>query len=137
MEKSTEPCLLASNLSQTDAALLTALLNDAKIPSFLKDRGSGGYMKLYMGFTIYGEDLYVGQDRYPQAKSIMNDFFTVSASEGSAENEASSDAIPEEASFSDQASLKISFTKSTMARIILVFMALITLAAVLVSYFAS
>ncbi len=75
---SNEPCLLASNISQLDATLITAQLTDADIPYFIKDHGTGGYMKLYMGYTIYGQDIYVGTGQYDKAKEIVDQYFTAS-----------------------------------------------------------
>ena len=73
-----EPCLLASNVSQMDATLITAQLTDADIPYYIKDHGTGGYMKLYMGYTVYGQDIYVGTDQYDKANEIIANYFTPS-----------------------------------------------------------
>lgn len=72
MKDNSEPRLLASNLSQLDATMFTALLTDASIPWFIKDIGTGGYMKLYMGYTIYGQDIYVGSEDYDRAKELYD-----------------------------------------------------------------
>ncbi|MHB8130734.1 MAG: putative signal transducing protein [Mobilitalea sp.] len=69
-----EPCILASNVSQLDATMICALLEDAGIPFFIKDRGSGGYLKIYMGFTVYGQDIYVYRICYEDAKELL-DFY--------------------------------------------------------------
>lgn len=54
-----------------EAEMLQDILQQEQIPVMIKDEGSGGYMKVYMGYSIYGETLYVSASDYPRAREIM------------------------------------------------------------------
>lgn len=54
-----------------EAEMLQDILQQEQIPVMIKDEGSGGYMKVYMGYSIYGETLYVSVSDYPRAREIM------------------------------------------------------------------
>lgn len=43
----------------------------ADIQCFSKCRESGDYMKIYMGYSIYGEDIYVDRDDCPKALELV------------------------------------------------------------------
>ncbi len=127
IDNKTEPCILASNLSQLDTTMITALLEDSGIPSFIKDHGSGGYMKVYMGYTIFGQDIYVGQNDYEKAKSIL-DFYLCSSQNSEAED--ISQMMDEDGTNeSNDEQIKIPPSKkSTVARTIILINALVLLA---------
>jgi len=74
---SMKPCKLISVSDHTEAAMIGARLDDAGIPFFTEDHGCGGYLKLYMGFTVYGEDIYVDIDNYDMAKELIDVSFNV------------------------------------------------------------
>lgn len=133
MNQSKEPCLLAANLSQLDATMIAALLADAGVPHFIKDRGIGGYMKLYMGYTVYGQDIYVGQTDYDQAKEILDFYLNTNVDELSSEQDYMTDTPDniEESVFSH----KIVPTKrGTASRIILSLMVLSIVSAMVLNY---
>ena len=54
-----------------EAEMLQDILQQEHIPVIIKEEGSGGYMKVYMGYSIYGETLYVYDYDYPRAREIM------------------------------------------------------------------
>ena len=62
---------LANLQTQMEAEMLMDLLRQENISVMTKDEGSGGYMKIYMGFSIYGETVYVYDYDYPRAREIM------------------------------------------------------------------
>ncbi|MCB5559229.1 putative signal transducing protein [Anaerosalibacter bizertensis] len=50
------------------------LLDQHNIPYIIKDRESGGYMKIYSGFSIYGTDILVEKALFKKAKNILDEF---------------------------------------------------------------
>ena len=62
---------LANLQTQMEAEMLMDVLRQENIAVLTKDEGSGGYMKIYMGFSIYGETVYVYDYDYPRAREIM------------------------------------------------------------------
>jgi hypothetical protein len=126
-------CILASNLNQLDASMITALLEDAGIPSFIKDRGIGGYLKIYMGYTIYGQDIYVNQESYDKAKELLDFYFSSNLEDSESENDFPEDMDKEE-EFEGTANSK--FLKgSTVARVLLLLFLLISIASILLNRF--
>ncbi len=130
MNKDQETCLLASDLSQLDTTMFTALLTDANIPWFIKDKGTGGYMKIYMGYTIYGQDIYVGSDDYDRAKELLDYYFSTSTPE---DPEQASLPEIEESELPDEGKHLLPFKRGTVARLILFFSILSVLCAWLLS----
>lgn len=62
---------LANLQTPLEAEMLMDVLRQENISVMTKDEGSGGYMKIYMGFSIYGETVYVYDYDYPRAREIM------------------------------------------------------------------
>lgn len=71
-----EPCLLTTVYKKNEAAMFGALLNDSGIPYFIKYKGMGSYLKLYMGFTVFGEEIYVNENQYDKAKELWDLYFS-------------------------------------------------------------
>lgn len=82
---SIHPIRVAENVGQLDGDSILALLEDSGIPAFAKELGSGSYMRLYMGFSIYGKDIYVAEKDIQKAKEIIDGYF-VEASKEDLEN---------------------------------------------------
>ena len=59
---------------------MNLLLNNG-IPSFKKDNGPGGYMNLYFGFSVYGEEIYVDERDYKKASEIIDELSAVQNAE--------------------------------------------------------
>ena len=57
--------------TELEANMLMDILQQEGISVLTKEEGSGGYMKIYMGYSIYGETLYVYDYDYPRAREIM------------------------------------------------------------------
>lgn len=51
--------MLTSVSDHLEAALLQGILENHGIPSYSLDRESGSYMRVCMGFSLFGEDIYV------------------------------------------------------------------------------
>lgn len=50
------------------------LLEDNKIPYMLKEKGTGGYMKIISGSSLYGTDVLVETSQFEKAKAILDEF---------------------------------------------------------------
>lgn len=59
---------------QMQAELLIGVLRENHIPSYSKKLGSGEYMAVSMGFSIYGIDLYVPEKDKEKALGILEEF---------------------------------------------------------------
>lgn len=65
---------LTSADNNINAELILGVLRNNNIPCYSKEPGSGGYMSIYMGYSIYGKDIYVDKDDYEQAKELLKTF---------------------------------------------------------------
>lgn len=59
---------------QMQAELLSSVLRENHIPCFSKKTGSGEYLTVSMGFSVYGEDLYVPEQEKEKALGIIKKF---------------------------------------------------------------
>ena len=63
---------LATPQNPVESEMLQDLLRQAQIPVLVQDEaGVGGYMKIYMGYSIYGETLYVHQEDFARAQELL------------------------------------------------------------------
>ncbi|GAA4654597.1 hypothetical protein GCM10023142_17350 [Anaerocolumna aminovalerica] len=69
----TNPVKLVSAVNNIDAELIINLLHNNNITCYKKSRGSGGYMNIYMGYSVYGEDIYVDKNDYEKAEQLLNE----------------------------------------------------------------
>ena len=54
-----------------EAEMLQDILRQECIAVMIKEHGSGGYSKIYMGISLFGETLYVNDYDYPRAVELM------------------------------------------------------------------
>ncbi len=54
-----------------EAEMLQDILQQEGIAVMVKEPGSGGYSKIYMGISLFGETLYVNDYDYPRAVELM------------------------------------------------------------------
>ncbi|MHB1452687.1 MAG: putative signal transducing protein [Saccharofermentanales bacterium] len=66
--------LILSTSDQMQTRMAENLLKEAGIPCFSKHQGYGGYLKVYMGTSVYGIDTYVNDEDYDRAKEIVDVF---------------------------------------------------------------
>ena len=59
----------------TESNMIKALLNDNGIYVLACDLGGGGVMKVYLGYSVFGQELYVSEDDYPMASELVTAFF--------------------------------------------------------------
>lgn len=91
---------LATPQNPVESEMLQDLLRQEQIPVLVRDEaGVGGYMKIYMGYSIYGETLYVHQEDFVRAQELLQ-----SLRQGSeaAILEAQTDACDDADSFEEQ-----------------------------------
>ena len=55
-----------------EAEMLQDILQQEGIAVLVKEHGSGGYSKIYMGISLFGETLYVNDYDYPRAVELMH-----------------------------------------------------------------
>ncbi|SHK72506.1 Putative signal transducing protein [Anaerocolumna jejuensis DSM 15929] len=116
-----DPVKVTSAANDIDAGLIMNLLINNNIPCFKKDIGAGGYMNVYMGYSVYGEDIYVDRKDYEAALDLIG---SLEPDKESVENESiDKEAIETE---EDQAEYKLPFYKNprVVARIIVVIIGL-------------
>lgn len=70
-----ELVLLKTISNNHELNLIKNLLDDHQIPYIIKDRESGGYMRICSGFSIYGIDILVEKSLFEKAKAILDEFF--------------------------------------------------------------
>lgn len=76
LEENTEvtaikPIKLTSVANDIEAKMLLSYLQSYGISCYKKDVKIGGYMNLYMGYSIFGEDIYVDVDEYDIAVDLL------------------------------------------------------------------
>lgn len=64
--------LLVSTNNRVQEMMIAGLLADAQIPFLTRENGSGGYMKIYMGFSVFGSEIYVSHQDYERAKELLD-----------------------------------------------------------------
>lgn len=62
---------LTNLLDPLESEMLQDLLRQEGIPVLTRDKGSGGYLKIYMGYSMFGEDIYVRQSDYARAQELI------------------------------------------------------------------
>lgn len=65
---------LTSVSDHVEARLLQGILEGQGIPSYSIDKESGGYMRVYMGYSIFGEDIYVRASDKDAAKACLKEW---------------------------------------------------------------
>ena len=73
-QKKTESGLVALTTPQNpvESEMLQDLLRQEQIAVLVQDEaGVGGYMKIYMGYSIYGETLYVHREDFARAQELL------------------------------------------------------------------
>lgn len=73
-QKNTDHGLVALTTpqNQLESEMLQDLLRQADIPVMVRDlEGAGGYLKIYMGYSIYGETIYVHRQDLARAQELL------------------------------------------------------------------
>ena len=57
--------------SDQEFELFTGLLHMNRIPFYSIDKDTGSYMRIYMGFSVYGQDVYVMPQHYAVCSQLL------------------------------------------------------------------
>ena len=74
--------LLTTVSDFTESQMIVGLLKDEGIPVLVKDLGLGGFMKVTMGYTVFGRELYVSETDFERAAELVKAFFDRDADGG-------------------------------------------------------
>ena len=66
-----KPVKVYSCAKRFQADMLIEALNEEGIPAYSQTDGSGEYMELYMGPSLFGEDIYVDESDAARAEEII------------------------------------------------------------------
>jgi len=81
------PIKLTAASNEIDAQIISNLLKSNNIPCLIKRKGSGGYMQVYMGYTVFGEEIYVSERDYSTALDLLTVLQPVEEQKDITENE--------------------------------------------------
>ena len=73
-EPEVEPVFLRTAFNDLDLSLMKTVLEEAGIPVLVRDRSIGGYMRIIMGRSLYGADLYVEKSQLSKAREVLDGF---------------------------------------------------------------
>ena len=62
-----------SSEDNIQAEMILGALKESQIPAFKRDAGGGGFLNLYGGNAVCGEDIYVAEDNEESAKEVLKD----------------------------------------------------------------
>ena len=68
-----DPVKLTSAATRVEAEMMEKMLEEYGIPCFIKDLESGGYMNIYMGYSVFGSEIYVREGDLERAKSLLEE----------------------------------------------------------------
>ena len=68
-----DPVKLTSAATRVEAEMMERMLEEYGIPCFIKDLESGGYMNIYMGYSVFGSEIYVREGDLERAKSLLEE----------------------------------------------------------------
>ncbi len=119
-----DPVKVISVATELDAQIIMNLLLNNKIPCFKKSKGMGGYLNLYMGYSVYGEDIYVDKADCSLAMEIIDSLSNNENVDIECDNEIEKEYEIESDLEEKQESSTIPFYRKPqiVARIILIFM---------------
>lgn len=63
--------LLTTAYDPTYLAIVESILSDAKIPYLKKDRGSGAAVRVIMGYSMFGTDVFVLKEHLETAAALI------------------------------------------------------------------
>lgn len=67
-----KPVKVCSCADRVQADMITVTLNEQGIPAYSESKGSGDYMNIYMGTSMFGNDIYVNEEDVERAKEIIS-----------------------------------------------------------------
>lgn len=73
--------LLVTVHNDAELALYSSILEGEQIPYLSKDRGSGGAVRVIAGYSIFGIDLLVPEERFDEAVAVLDAYRNGAAAE--------------------------------------------------------
>lgn len=67
-----KPVKVYSCVDRVQADMITETLNEQGIPAYSESKGSGDYMNIYMGVSMFGNDIYVNEKDQDKAKELIS-----------------------------------------------------------------
>ena len=64
--------LLTTAYDNEQLAVLRSILEDGNSPYMTKERGSGSSVKIIMGFSHFGTDIFVKRDMLDEARALLD-----------------------------------------------------------------
>lgn len=64
--------LVTEAVNDIEADVIQSILESEGIPSLKKYNEAGGYLKIYMGMTNFGIEIYVPEEMKEKAEAILN-----------------------------------------------------------------
>ena len=71
--KGMKPVKVYSCADRVQADMLPEALRREGIPAYAESKGSGDYLNIYMGISVFGEMIYVDESDVARAKKIIKD----------------------------------------------------------------
>ncbi len=68
------PVCIRSVSNHIEAEMIIELLRQNGIPCYREYLEAGEYLRIYMGYSIYGEDIFVDWDDYDAASDLLDDW---------------------------------------------------------------
>ena len=68
-----KPVKVYSCADRVQADMLTEALRREGIPAYAESKGSGDYLNIYMGTSVFGKTIYVDENDAARAKEIIKD----------------------------------------------------------------
>lgn len=66
------PVRLITVENAVHAQMIAGVLEGNGIKCWIRDKESGGYMSIYMGFSVFGKDLYVDEADVDRARELVD-----------------------------------------------------------------
>lgn len=64
------PVKVFSTDNAISAEMAAGLLQKEEIPCYIKDLETGDYLSIYMGYSVFGKEIYVDEEDYERAKRL-------------------------------------------------------------------
>lgn len=121
-----KPIKLTSVANELEAKMLLSYLQSYGISCYKKDAKIGGYMNIYMGYSIFGEDIYVDEEDYEIALDLIKGMENQNLEETNDEMEIQKD------NESDSGKIPFFKNKTLIARIILTLVIISTVLSIVI-----
>ncbi len=66
------PVKVLSTDNAISAEMAAGLLQQKEIPCYIKDLETGNYLSIYMGYSVFGKEIYVDEEDYDRAKKLLD-----------------------------------------------------------------